>query len=239
MIYRNLNSGRFRLYPLRYRFSDAQLGVCGLVLSEEALRGKVMDCLAQSYAQLDKEIAHNPDFATSLSPLPGPFLTATGQDMAAAARRCKVGPMAAVAGALAERICSEMSEFCTELFCENGGDIALLNRDMFTLSVFPGGPPFDRPLLLKIPPGKWGIASSSGEFGHSYSRGEAQLVTVIAENAALADAAATAIANEIRPGCAPQEIVEQPRPGIFGCMIIWQNTLAYKGEFDLDISASG
>ena len=142
--------------------------------------------------------------------------------------------MAAVAGAVAGRIVQHLADSCTELYFENGGDIAAINREALKVLVFPGGPPFSRPLYLNLPPGAWGIASSSGVFGHSFSRGQAQMVTIVASGAPLADAAATAVANRVRPGCDPQKLVEEAIPGVSAILIIWQDTLFYRGDFLLD-----
>ncbi len=234
MIYRRLSAGRFRLFPLRYRHSDALLGVCGLRISEETLREKLQNTLAECYRELDQEIVHDPEFSTAMSPLGRHGQSPIGREMNRVTLPFRIGPMAAVAGAIAERIVNALSDSCEELFCENGGDIAIRCTQNLKLSVFPGGPPFDRPILIKLTAGVWGIASSSGEFGHSFSRGQAQLATIISNNAALADAAATALANQVQPGCNPQALVEQSIPDIKAILIIHQDALYFRGDFELD-----
>jgi ApbE superfamily uncharacterized protein (UPF0280 family) len=233
MIYRSPGDTRFRSFPLRFRHTDALLGVNGLTLNDDLLRDRLTGLLARSYGDLDREIAADADFAVSLAPVPARARTPIGMKMAAAARRFGIGPMAAVAGAVAEALVDDLAGCCGECFCENGGDIALSHRETLQVSVFPGGPPFDRSILLTLPPGKRGIASSSGEFGHSFSRGQAQMVTVIADTASLADAAATAIANQVLPGCDPQKIVEQTFPGIQAILVIWGGAVHYRGGFEL------
>jgi len=234
MIYRHLNESRFRLFPVRYRHSDAQVGVTGLTLSDEALHNRLTNCLADCYAELDLDIKENPIFASSLTPLSGSGLTPICKTMTTATRRFNLGPMAAVAGAIAERVVFEIANECDEAFCENGGDIAIKTQQITNILIFPGGPPFEKPIRLSLPPGTWGVASSSGEFGHSFSFGQAQMVTIVAESAPLADAAATAVANQVQPDCDPNKIVHQDYPGIQAIIIIWRDTLHYKGNFNLN-----
>jgi hypothetical protein len=76
-----------------------------------------------------------------------------------------------------------------------------------------------------------GICSSSGTFGHSYSYGKADLVMVFSENAALADAYATAIANRIEDEN-DLNIVSDMRPeNIIGIMAVKGEKMVYNGPF--------
>jgi len=117
-----------------------------------------------------------------------------------------ITPMAAVAGSVADEIVSAMSgvEGLTRIFVNNGGDITLWfgAGGKFRIGVVP------RPLLERYtatPPvialirhddGIGGVATS-GWHGRSHSLGIADAVTVFADNAACADAAATLIANAV------------------------------------------
>jgi hypothetical protein len=49
-----------------------------------------------------------------------------------------------------------------------------------------------------MPPGEWGVCTSSGTVGHSLSFGRAEAVTVVSPNATLADAFATAYGNLVK-----------------------------------------
>ena len=236
MIYRNLSAGRFRRFPIRYRHSDAQLGCNGLKIPDELLRERLQGILQECYGELDRENAADPEFFSALAPRPGCGLTAMGRTMKAVTRPLAIGPLAAVAGAVAERIVTGLHSCCRELYCENGGDIAVRTLLPLTVSVFPAGPPLAKAIRLKLPPGQWGIASSSGEFGHSYSRGQAQLVSIVAADAPLADAAATAVANRVLPGCDLQELVERPIDGVSAILVIAADTVFYRGDFELDFT---
>jgi ApbE superfamily uncharacterized protein (UPF0280 family) len=113
-----------------------------------------------------------------------------------------ITPMAAVAGAVAEEIISSMTcaASLSRAYVNNGGDIALhlAPGEHFVVGMVERP---DRPSLF----GKVGLHSSdlvrgiatSGWRGRSFSLGIADAVTVLADRAAMADAAATIIANAV------------------------------------------
>jgi len=111
-------------------------------------------------------------------------------------------PMAAVAGAVAEDVLEAMTSGrkLTRAYVNNGGDIALHLAPRETFSIGMVDRP-DRPSLfgratIGAADGVRGVAMS-GWRGRSFSLGAADAVTVLATSAALADAAATLIANAV------------------------------------------
>lgn len=119
----------------------------------------------------------------------------------------RLTPMAAVAGAVADEVLDAMmrASDCRRLWVNNGGDIALylaagqrfncgLVSDVATGCC-------DGLVSLAHADGIAGIATSGsagkGRGGRSFSLGIADSVTVLAGSAALADAAATLIANHV------------------------------------------
>jgi len=151
--------------------------------------------------QLESYIERHPAFLTSLEPL------AVGNDaplivieMAEAATRVGVGPMAAVAGAIAEFVGKELLESSPEIIVENGGDIYLQSSTDRLIGIYAGESPLTGKVGLEIR-GKdtpVGICTSSGTVGHSLSHGRADAVIALSKSTALADAAATAIGNVIK-----------------------------------------
>jgi hypothetical protein len=77
-----------------------------------------------------------------------------------------------------------------------------------------------------------GVASSSGKFGHSFSYGKADLVTVISEDPCLADAFATAIANKIHSKEDAEKMVNEVPKGVIALFCVMDNRLYYKGPFE-------
>lgn len=129
-----------------------------------------------------------------------------------------VTPMAAVAGSVADEILQTMlqgSPRLTKVFVNNGGDIALWKdtEEVFTIEVVtqPAQKLFSQssPVTLNINKNSHvGGVATSGRYGRSFSLGIADSVTVLASNAAIADAAATLIASSIN--IESEKIIRQP-----------------------------
>jgi uncharacterized protein len=118
------------------------------------------------------------------------------------ASRMFITPMAAVAGAVADDIMATMTAAAplTRAYVNNGGDIALHLTEMQSFKIGLVDRP-DLPNLfgateIRAEHPVRGIATS-GYLGRSFSLGIAEAVTVLAATAAMADAAATVIANAV------------------------------------------
>jgi len=152
--------------------------------------------------ELERYIAQDPFFAISYDPYtPDNGGKVVGR-MADATRKAGVGPMAAVAGAIAWSGLEAMIEAGAHFgVIDNGGDIALIADRDIRVGVHAGASPLSDTLAFVIPPrdGIQGICTSSATVGPSVSLGVADSVTVFSGNVASADAWATAICNELRP----------------------------------------
>jgi ApbE superfamily uncharacterized protein (UPF0280 family) len=113
-----------------------------------------------------------------------------------------VTPMAAVAGAVADALLAGMRTAAPGLaraFVNDGGDIAVFAGEGISIGMVADPVPgsgLDGALHLRARDGIGGIATS-GRHGRSLSLGIADAVTVLARDAATADAAATLIANAV------------------------------------------
>ncbi len=126
-----------------------------------------------------------------------PFAPPIVLEMIQAAKKANVGPMASVAGAIADYVGRGLLRLSTEVIVENGGDIFLnLKRDVH-VGLFSGNE-YEIGVLIKKDMMPVGVCSSSGKIGHSLSFGNADIVTVISHSAAISDAFATSIANRIK-----------------------------------------
>jgi uncharacterized protein len=150
---------------------------------------------------LEEYIHFRPLFRYALSPLPDdPKAPPVARRMIRAAARAGVGPMAAVAGATAEAALRAMIKAgAKHAVVSNGGDIAMILDQPITVGIFTGRSE-EETIALRIAPRRRIIAvcTSSGTVGHSLSFGRADAATVVARDAALADAAATALGNTVR-----------------------------------------
>jgi len=168
------------------------------------LQKKARRIMLKYRKQLESYIERNPAFQTSLEPLSiSEDAPAIAKDMAMAGQKAGVGPMAAVAGAIAEYVGRELLEFSPEIIVENGGDIFLKVLKKRVVGIYAGQSQLTGKIGLEISPGDTplGVCTSSGTVGHSLSFGKADAVVAIADSAALADAAATAIGNKVKePG---------------------------------------
>ncbi|MSQ71216.1 MAG: UPF0280 family protein [Betaproteobacteria bacterium] len=127
-------------------------------------------------------------------------------------RNIFVTPMAAVAGAVADEVLDALvMAGVDKAYVNNGGDIALhLNPgESFRVGVVAGLAQIAGDLTVSADSPVRGVATS-GWRGRSFSLGIADSVTVLAASAAVADAAATIIANAVniddaaierRPAC--------------------------------------
>lgn len=134
------------------------------------------------------------------SPTPTPLQGSIARTMAAVVapfRPAFITPMAAVAGAVADAVLTAMCQgtLLTRAYANNGGDIAVFLAPNQSLTASMAGAGASRLVLHHDQPAR-GIATS-GRGGRSFSRGIADSVTVVARTAAMADAAATMIANAV------------------------------------------
>jgi hypothetical protein len=117
--------------------------------------------------------------------------------MAEAGARAGVGPMAAVAGSVAERVARGLAYHSPEVIVENGGDLFLLGQTRRRVLLVAGDSALSGRICIELDAEDLpsAVCTSSGKVGHSVSLGAAHGVTVIAADGAVADAAATAVGN--------------------------------------------
>ncbi|MHA1724737.1 MAG: UPF0280 family protein [Promethearchaeota archaeon] len=201
---------------------------------------------------LEDYIAINEQFRKSFSPLD----IRTGKEiidlMIEVSEQCKVGPMATVAGALADLMMREMKREDKNYppariaLIENGGEIAINSIEDFKIGLYAGKNPLNLEIgfLIKRDETPIGIGTSSATVGHAISLGEADAVTIFAPNATLADGAATYIANlvkgkdidkSIKKGLDAVDDIE----GIIGAFISRENKVGHVGKIPEMFRISG
>ena len=234
--------------PRTYRTRMARSGLVGFrvavqetdlwVLAARDFTREVRELVVQERQQLEAYIAGHPDFLTTLVPWPeDPFAPPVVREMIAAAAATGVGPMAAVAGALAARVGRHLAPLSPEIIVENGGDIFLAISHPATVALYAGASPLSQRVGLRLDPASspLGVCTSSGTVGHSLSFGQADAACVLAPNAALADAAATALGNRVRGPDAIAPALEWAAglPEILGAVIIVGKKLGAWGRVEL------
>ncbi|MBU0599445.1 UPF0280 family protein [bacterium] len=159
------------------------------------------------------------------------------KEMAWAGIKAQVGPMAAVAGVIAEYTGKDLLNYSTEVIIENGGDIFISCRKRRKVGIFAGASVFSNKLALEIYPEETplGICTSSATVGPSLSFGEADAAVVISKSTALADAMATRIGNMVSKEIDLNEIrkVVENIKEIKGILVIKKSKLGVFGDIRL------
>jgi len=185
---------------------------------------------------LEDYLERHPAFGTSLIPITcDPAAPPIVHTMAAAAAQTGVGPMAAVAGAVAEWVGLGLLPHSRDVIVENGGDIFLRSTRERRVLILAETSKFSSVTIVLPPsPVPIGLCTSSGILGHSLSFGRADAVTVLWSSAPLADAAATAIANVVKHhGDADEGLRLARQIGVDGVVIIVGGHLAVWGRIAL------
>ena len=181
-------------YTVAIGSTDLHISTCR-DLSREALMSAT-----RCRQDIEGYIRTHPRFATSLEPLDiPPGAPDIVHEMADASRLAGVGPMAAVAGAIAEAVGRDLLAYSDEVIVENGGDIYLATKRRRVVGLYAGPSSLTGRVGIEILPSysPLGICTSSGTFGHSLSFGAADACVVLARSAAVADALATALCNRL------------------------------------------
>ncbi len=162
--------------------------------------------IVEKRQEVDSYIARDANFKISFDPVTvrkdAPKIA---KDMADAAKLAGVGPMAAVAGAVSEHLVeAAKGKGVKWIIAENGGDISLYGDREFTISIYAGKSPLSGKIGFSLNPAKlapvtktYGVCTSSASVGPSISLGKSDAVAVFAKSAAVADAFATAIGNNV------------------------------------------
>jgi len=204
----------------KYFYKQANFRICStridLIIREIKIQRRL----------LEKYIDHHPEFASALCPLD--LLTGApdiAKRMHSASLLTGVGPMAAVAGAVAQAAAeAAMAAGAVEAIVENGGDIFLCSGEKVVVGLYAGNNSLAKKLAFEVQPKEMPVAvcSSSGRMGHSLSLGSCDLATVVSGDGALADAAATLACNLVHK---PEDIPEaldkvSSISGILGLVIV-------------------
>lgn len=232
-VYREISTGRpYSRFSVKVSETDLY------ILADSDLTSLACDAVHRYRSQIEEYIRIRPEFRASLVPLKSDAL-APGivKTMLEASQRAGVGPMASVAGAIAEYVGRQLLEKSVNVVVENGGDIYLNIKDDIEVGIFAGGSSLSGRIALKIRADQTplGICTSSGTVGHSLSFGVADAVCVKSKSAALADAAATAAGNvvrgrkDVRRGLSKAMSIE----GVQGALIVIGDTLAVQGDMEI------
>lgn len=208
------------------------------IAASRDLTGEAARIVALVRADLERYVAANPFFAESLVPVPVTDAAPTiVRGMAEASGLAGVGPMAAVAGAVAEAVARGLAGFSPEVIVENGGDIFMISGRDRSVLLAAGDSPLSERVGVRLPAGEMplGVCTSSAKVGPSLSFGSAHAATVVARTGALADAVASAAGNLVH---GPEDIERglaraMEVPGVVGAVIIAGERIGAAGAVSL------
>lgn len=231
--YRNsISSGNLVSYEVKVKESDL------LICSERDLSETARNAVIRYRRNIEEYIRLNPKFLTSFSPIPAdPLAPSIVKDMIRETSRAGVGPMAAVAGAIAQYVGDELLKESDNVIVENGGDIYLRSYSELRIGVFAGGSPLSGRvrLLIRGREKPYGICTSSATVGHSVSLGCADAVCVVSGSAILSDAVATAVGNLVKSESVIMRALDFGLgiEGVAGVLIIAGERLGVRGDIEL------
>jgi ApbE superfamily uncharacterized protein (UPF0280 family) len=235
-IYRSIAGRRgLRSIEVRHRETDLHIQIAS---SCKNMKNRISAWVIEARSAIEDYARSHPKFLTAETPLEAPAIAPeVVKAMLEAGQDAGTGPMAAVAGAIAEYVGKRCVETCTgEVIVENGGDIFCALHNPVTISLWAGNSPFSGKIGIHLDiTGRFGICTSSGTVGHSKSYGDADAVTVIADSAALADAVATMAGNLVR---SPKELntaMEYAKQikGVAGVVVIRRDKIGAWGNLRL------
>lgn len=238
---RQFATDRWASFVTEYKESDLWVGV-----DRNSWQPEITEFAASFVRQLrqsmDAWIAQHADYARALLPYPAAAdAPAIFHEMSEAAEQSGIGPMSAVAGAVAQHTGKAIKrQFgVKEVVVENGGDIYADIREDMDIAVFAGSSPLSGKVGLHIEAAgaPLGICTSSGTVGPSLSLGKADAVMIVCHDALLADTYATAFANGIQtagdiPACINRI---QQCPDIIAAMAIKDDRTGICGQFELTL----
>jgi len=208
------------------------------VSADVNLEKETRDLVFNLRQQLEEYIKFHPEFATSLLPFQDDiYAPPIVQKMVDITKKIGVGPMACVAGVIAQDIGVSLLEFSEQVIVENGGDIFLQANRPITVSILAGNSRLSERFGLLIPVKNMplGVCSSSATVGHSLSMGIADVVCLVSHSAGLADGAATAIGNRIKSekDLETVSVIVNKFEGIIGGVVIIDDKMATWGDIEL------
>jgi len=208
------------------------------ISADKDLTKQAGDAIRKARADIEEYIKSTTDFKESLEPLPhnekAPEIV---KQMMEVSSKTGIGPMAAVAGAIAEVVGKQLLSETEEIIVENGGDIFISSKCRRKIGIYAGNSPLSNKIGIELlaEDTPCGICTSSATVGPSLSFGKADATVMYSRNCALADAAATAVCNMVKSKDDINEGLKLARDieGIEGAMIIIKDAFGAWGKIKI------
>ena len=172
---------------------------CSIICDKKVGIHIAKESINKNRVALENYCVTNPLFLSSFEPVhvtDGPLIVNL---MSIYSEKANVGPMAAVAGVLADMAVSDMiKEKCKVAVVENGGEVSAMSNIPIDVMLSAGNISLSNFFCFRLTTFPIGIATSSGCFSHAFSFGDAEAATTFCKTAGLADAASTAVCNVVK-----------------------------------------
>lgn len=208
------------------------------IAADNDLESRAVESIQHHRRGLENYIASHSGFLETLTPWPDDALAPPlVRAMIAASQAAGSGPMAAVAGAIAQAVGQDLLAHSSRVVVENGGDVFMAaDRDM-VVALDAGKSPLSGRLGVELAASGMPLClcTSSGTVGHSLSLGRADAATVASSDGALADAMATVLGNRVqgKGDLAPALEWAATVPGVKGGLLVLDDKLAAWGDLTL------
>ncbi len=224
--------------PKIYRFKFKYKETAATILTKRKEDYEIIKkAIFEARREIEDYIKKDPFFMLTLEPY-----ECSGKivgRMCKASQLANVGPMAAVAGVIAQYAVEEAIKRGAKFaVVDNGGDISMITDQELKVGVYTPSPETQF-IGFKIKPTDttYAICTSSGTVGHSISFGYADAATVFAKDACIADAFATALGNRIKENLTKVELErvlkdfwDRCKAYIDGAMVIKGDIIGIIGE---------
>lgn len=232
--YRNLHSKTLDNFIVSIEETDLWIGVKPYHAGMEKFCHDLVKILRMD---IERYISKKPEFLTSFIPLDfdeeAPEIV---KDMIKAGKMAMVGPMAAVAGAVSEKVGFNLLDKygIDTVIIENGGDIFLNSDHPLDVAIYAGNSPLSMKMAITIPTEflPCGVCTSSGTVGPSLSFGKADAVMISHKSTAVADAFATKLANRVKTKADIQDVLTLGKKyDLLSVAIIKDDAFGLTGKF--------
>ena len=221
------------LFKEAFQYKDSQ---CTIIADKQEAIKTAEESIKRNRKLLEEYISTHPKFLYTLKPISVPEEPLVAKLMAEAAEKANVGPMAAVAGVLADLAVKDMLRFgCEVAVVEDGGEVSAMSNAPVDVALAAGDEPLSKRFGFRLTEFPVGVATSSGRFSHALSFGDAEAATVFCRDAGLADAAATAVGNVVKgedPNAAIERGINVAKSisGVEGVLIIYKGFVGTAGK---------
>ncbi|MGB5158707.1 UPF0280 family protein [Desulfobacterium sp. N47] len=209
-----------------------------LVHATKPLEKVTLEMVLKHRRIIEKYISEYPGFLKTLVPWNiEEFAPKIIREMVYAGKKAGVGPMAAVAGTVAEYVGNDLLLYSDEVIVENGGDIFLKTNNALTVGIYAAHSLLSLKIGLRIDSLHKPVAvcTSSGTVGHSLSFGKADAVCIISDSCSLADAVATAVGNRVKKKKDVEKAIEfgSAIEGVKGIVVIIGDKAGFWGDVEV------